>query len=209
MVRLQILCLFLLLAVVGTASADRLILIPTGRTLGTGDIRAEYISRTDSDDGQVYRLATGVSRFEVEGARFQNFGSDSVDLVSGQVSLLPETSFTPGVAVGVRDIADNGAGTLYGGRSFYVAATKGIPVTGGIPFLLQDVKFHGGVGTDSLSGVFFGAEGKLPLGIKLAVEYDTEDFNYAVAYSVVPTVTARAEWIRDDFYYGADFSVGF
>ncbi len=199
-------CLF-----AGSVAADRLILAPTGDTLTTGGIKAEFAANSDIGDAKAYWVNVGISRVEVEGARFAGFSADDIDSISAQIAALPETSFTPAVALGVRDISDETdvAGALYGGRAFYLAASKGIPVTGGVPFLFQDVKLHGGVGTGSLSGVFFGIEGKLPMGVRLAGEYDTEDFNAAASYSIVPALQIRLSSIKSDIYYGALFSTSF
>lgn len=196
---------------VGTANADRLILIPTGNTLSTGGLKAQILSRTSSDDGRAYLLNVGVSRLEIEGAKFQDFHGRSEDVISGQVSVLPETSFTPSVALGVRDAgnATEDLGMPYDGRSFYLVASKGIPVTGGIPLLLQNVKLHGGIGTGSLKGLFFGAEGTIPLGLRLAAEYDSSRFNGELSYNIIPKVRASISLIKSDVYYGGSFSTAF
>lgn len=194
---------------VGQTAADRLILTPTGDTL-TG-LKVEYAVSPGLDDAKVYWVNAGVSRVEVEGARFQDFGDDDFDAISAQISVLPETSFTPAVALGVRDISDKtkDEGVLYNGQSFYLATSRSIPVTGGIPVLFQDMRVHGGIGTGSLSGVFFGIEGKTSMGLELMAEYDTEDFNFAASYKIVPTVKIRAASIKGDMYYGALFSAAF
>jgi len=207
MVAVSLICCLL----AASAAADRLVLIPTGRTLTTGGIKAEYAANSDLDDAKIYWVNVGVSRLELEGARFQDFGPDDIDVVSAQVAVIPETSFTPSVALGVRDISDetDGRGIPYDGQSFFLAVTKSIPVTGGVPLLFQDVQLHGGIGTGSLGGVFFGIEGKLPMGIHLAGEYDTEDFNFSASYNIVPTIKAKLSSIKGDVYYGAVFSTSF
>ncbi|MHB0997938.1 MAG: hypothetical protein ACYC27_01725 [Armatimonadota bacterium] len=199
-------------SLINSVSADRLILTPTGRTLSTGGIKAEYAARTDGD-GKAYWINFGISRLEIEGARFQDFNGDNSkdDVISAQIGIIPETTFTPALALGVRDIADetDGSNGLYEGRSLYVAASKKIPITGGVPFLFQDVSIHGGIGTNSLKGVFFGVEGTLPMGLRINGEYDTDDFNFAAEYSVIPTVKAKVSWIKGDIFYGANFSTSF
>jgi hypothetical protein len=192
-------------------SADRLILIPTGDTLTTGGIRAEYQQKLDASDGNMSRVNIGISRFEIEGARFQDFGSENATAVSAQISVLPETSVTPAIALGVRDLSDetDGLGMPYDGRSLYLAASKSIPVTGGIPLIFKNVKVHGGIGTGSLHGVFFGVEGKLPLGVRLAGEFDSEKLNAMLSYNVVPTLRVDLGVIRSDTYVGAQFGTKF
>lgn len=195
----------------GTANADRLILIPTGSTLGAAGIKAEYLASSEGGDAKAYWVNLGLSRFEVEGARFQDFGPDDVEAFGLQASVIPETSFSPAIALGIRDIADEteGKGVPYEGQSLYLAISKSVPVTGGIPLLLEDVKLHGGIGTGGLSGVFFGAEASIPMGLKLAAEYDTEDFNWAVSYGIIPSLRAKIASLKEDVYYGATFSISF
>jgi hypothetical protein len=189
-----------------SACADRLILIPTGSTV-TG-LKGEFLA--GDGDEKAYWANVGISRVEVEGAWFRDFDSEDSDAISAQVSVLPETSFTPALSLGVRDISDdtNGASGLYNGRSIFLAASKGIPYSEGIPFL-QDVKLHAGVGTGSLSGVFFGAEAGLPGGLHVRAEYDTEDFNYAASLGVFPLVRVELVSIKSDIYYGARLSASF
>lgn len=196
---------------ISISSADRLILIPTGRTLSTGGFKAEYLSKF-GEDGKIYFANIGISRLEIEAARFQDFSNgDTPTAISAQISVLPETTFTPAVAVGVRDIGNETRwfNSLYGKRSYYLAASKKVPITGGIPLLFQDVSIHGGIGTESLKGVFFGIEGTLPMGLRINGEYDTEDVNIGLSYKIIPTVKADVSYIKGDMYYGALFSTSF
>jgi hypothetical protein len=187
--------------------ADRLIIIPEGTTLTTGAARVEYAGH---ESKQAYWAAVGISRLEVEGAWFKGFGAGNANALSAQVGVLPETSFTPALALGVRDIGDktDDEPALYAGRSFYVAASKSVPLSGG-EAMLQELKVHVGIGTGSLKGVFFGAETTLPGKVQLAGEYDTETFNFAATYSVAPFVKMRVSSIGGDAYYGALVSASF
>ena len=207
---LVIVCIALCM-VVSYASADRLLLIPTGTTLGTGGVKVQAAISTENDSAKAFWANLGISKLEIEGARFQDFGAEDFDTISAQVSVLPETTITPAVALGVRDISDEtkDSGALYNGQSIYLAVSKGVPVTGGIPGIFQDVKIHGGIGTGSLSGLFFGLQGTLPMGLQVMGEYDTENFNLGVAYNIAPMLKIQAESLKGDFYYGATFSTSF
>jgi hypothetical protein len=195
---------------VGAVWADRLILIPTGTSLATG-IKVDYANNPGKQGGSIYWVNIGVSRVEIEGVRFQNFGVKRIDTYSAQLAVLPETSFTPAISIGARDIANrtDDRGLLYDGRSFYIAASKGVPITGGIPILLQEVKLHVGFGTGSLNGIFFGAEGTLPLGIHIRGEYDSKNFNFAASYNIIPLLSASVSSIKGDIYYGGLFKASF
>ncbi len=196
--------------VAGAASADRLVLIPTGTTLSTGGLRAEYANNSDGD-GAIFWANVGVSRLEIEGARFADFGGDDTDVFSVQASVIPETSFTPALAIGMRNITDeNGAlPALYDERSLYAVASKTIPVVEGVPGLLGDMRVHGGIGTGALSGLFFGVEATVvPVGVRAAVEYDTDDWNWALSYGL-GVIRAKAYSINEDIFYGVAFSNSF
>jgi hypothetical protein len=186
--------------IAGSASAERLILIPTGTTLGTGDFRAECAAQ---ESRQAYWAGTGIIRLEIEGAWFHGFGPKENGAVSAQISVLPETSFTPAVGLGVRDIGDSTdkSSALYDGRSVYLAVSKGVPTGESLGFV-SDLKLHAGIGTGSLSGIFFGAEATLPGRVCLAAEYDTKEFNLAATYSAAPVVKLRVSSIHDDVYFG-------
>ena len=205
-------------ALAASVSADRLILIPKGATLTTGQVKGEYQVRATGGGATAYWVNVGLLRLEIEGAWFKGFDTDAVsapdtNAVSAQISVLPETSFTPAVALGVRDIGDktktDAADSLYDGRSFYAAASKGLSfVALGLPFV-SDLKVHAGIGTGSLSGVFFGAEVAVSGRLHLAAEYDTHNVNLAARYNVAPIAQLRVEEIRNDTYFGAALSTAF
>jgi len=195
----------------GGVSADRVVLIPTGTTLGTAGIKAEYANNSDGD-GVILWANVGISRFEIEGARFMDFGPDDTDVFSVQAAVIPETSFTPALALGIRNIADENAGLPgpYNEQSFYAVASKTLPMPEGVPGLLGDAVVHGGVGTGGLSGFFFGVEATIvPVGVRGSVEYDTDDWNWAVSYGFASIVRAKIYSIRDDVFYGFSLSTGF
>ncbi len=209
----SILLASILLGVVfaGMSFADRLLVIPQGTTFGIG-VKAEYLGRMDGD-GNAVLLNVGLPKIEIEGASFNNFngGADKANVISAQLSIIPETSFTPAVSVGMRDIADDSTSdnSFYGGRSLYIAASKKIPITGGVPVLFEDMSVHGGFGTDSLKGIFFGVEGTLPMGLRLSAEYDSKKVNAGLSYKVIPTLRVDVASIKSDMYYGAKFSTKF
>jgi hypothetical protein len=194
-----------------SVSADRLILIPEGTTLTTGQIKGEFDAGATNSGGNAYWVNLGVTRLEIEGAWFKGFSAHDTDAVSAQISVLPETSFTPAIALGIRDIGDKteSADSLYDGRSLYVAASKGLSLSSrGLPFL-SDLKVHAGIGTGSLSGIFFGAEAAVSGRWHLAAEYDTHNVNLAAMYNIAPVAQLRVEEIQNDMYFGAVLSTAF
>lgn len=198
--------------IIGGASADRLILIPTGDAFGTGGVKAEYAGNSDGD-GKIYWVNVGVGKFEVEGTRYAGYGPDDTDVLSAQAQITPETMITPALAIGVRDIGEDAKGLGLPGtgeRSIYAVSSKSVPITEGIPGLFEEVRVHAGVGTGGeLSGFFFGIEGNLrALGARAMVEYDTDDWNYALAYGM-KMLQGKVSWIKGDVYYGGAFTTPF
>ncbi len=200
-----------LVMMAGVVSADRLILIPTAKDVSVAAVKAEYAATVNGSGKNIFWVDGQVSRFGAEVAQFNGFSGDNVTAISGQVSLVKEGYFMPAVALGIRDISDvtNVPGLPYRGRALYAVASKGIPGAGGIPILLQDIRFHGGVGTGSLGGLFFGAEGTLPLGVHVSGEYDTKNINFAVSKSILPALSVQLTSLNQDLYYGATFSSSF
>lgn len=187
----------------GASFAERMVLIPTGNTLDIG-LKAEYATRPTVSDGHGLWVAVGIPNVEIEGAWFEDEFSETPDAVSVQFTVIPQTSFTPGIAVGVRDISNNteGTGVLYNGRAYYLAFSKTIDESSGLPILLTDVKLHFGVGTGSLGGAFFGAEATLPIGLTLGAEYDSDKMNYAASFPVGSVFKVKASLIDGEMYYG-------
>lgn len=205
-------CMFLGLLLNGVSSADRLLVIPEGTTLSIGDVKGEVLARTDGD-GQMYSVNIGLPRLEIEGAGFQDFNdsNDDATTISAQVSIIPETSFTPAIAFGVRDIGNdsNVHNSIYGGRAYYLTASKRLVLADAVNSGFNDVSVHCGIGTDSLKGLFFGVEGTLPMGLRLCGEYDSEDVNFGVSYNIIPAIRIDAASIKGDAYYGATISTRF
>jgi len=210
----------LLLAVLITAAAlcasqafgDRLILTPTGNLLDQGEVRAEAaFGSPDAPTGlltagaseRVYWANIGMGRIEIEGARFEPEGGESLDILSAEVAVLPETLVTPAIGLGVRDITEE----TTDGRGYYVAITKTVPLTDVVPFFLHDVKVHAGYGVDGLNGAFGGVQVGLPLKLTLYAEHDSENFNAALSWNIVPLVGLKVYSLDGEVFYGASFKM--
>lgn len=204
----MIICVLVVVCIIWTTvsvSADRLITIPTGTTVADG-IKLECASRSVSGDGKAYWGTVGFSQVEIEMSRFANFGGQSAKCFGAQVGVLPETSFTPAIALGVRDLENNtkGKGMPYDGRAFFFVGSKSVPFDGGI--LLDEVCIHAGIGAGSLGGVFFGAEGRISPRLWLAVEYDTENLNLSAVYNIISALRIGVSYLKGDTYFRAAFS---
>jgi len=182
--------------------------IPTGDTLGLASAKAEYVAGLSSSNSSAFWLNLGLPRLEIEGVRFRSPGHGTTDAISGQVCVLPETTFTPAVAVGARDLSNSldHKNALYDGRALYVAVSKSLPMPKSFTGI-RNVKLHGGIGTGSLNGLFVGAEGTLPMNLIVAGEFDSQKLNASVAYQVIPGLRFHLSEIRGQGYYGISFVV--
>lgn len=193
----------------GTASAapsingsTGLIDTPTADTLRTGGFSLGYYDLKGAKTGS---FIVGVApRWEIGVAGFRPDAGGSTDSqVNAKLSLLPETVITPGLAVGVEDIAGQRE------RSSYVVATKGLPF---------GFRLNAGVGNGRYDGVFAGLEKTInPVGFltggntfpatTLIAEYDGHTMNYGARVSIIPGLKLDAGWRDHDFYVGASYTM--
>jgi hypothetical protein len=200
-----ILILLCLCLVVSPASAGRLLLIPTADILGFTQISAQAVIIPNGNNRAAYWIDAGVfPRTEAELALFQGAGSGPAP-VSAEYQLIPESTATAAFSLGVRDITNTtlGSGALYGGNAFYAVASKQIPTGDLLPLGVSDVRAHVGAGTGSLSGLFAGVEGKIPLGLHLAAEYDTHSVNVGAWFNIFSMVDLGVSSLHSDLYYSA------
>lgn len=173
---------------------------PNAYTLPAGGFSLGYYDLHGARTGSVIigvapRLEVGVNGYRLDG------GHSTDNMVNAKISLLPETLVTPGVAVGVEDIADQQQ------RTTYAAVSKGLPF---------GFRVNAGVGNGRYDGAFASVEKTFnPIGITgdnifpattLIAEYDGRDMNYGARVSIVPGLKMDAGWRDHDFYWGASYT---
>lgn len=226
----KFICIAIILAaglVAVPVSADRVIFAPTGIVLGGGEIRGEAATSPSNDDSKIYWLGMGLQRLEINVMRFDfkteapeaeethqvgtigrsffdidGINSDDLNVVGAELSVIPETTLTPGIGIGVWDVT----GETPDGRGYYLAISKMLPLTGSLPSPIRDVKVHAGFGIDGIDGFFAGAEATIPLGIRLSAEYFKEDVNFSVGWGIIPGLQVKAYILDGETYYGLMFS---
>jgi len=207
-------------------SADRVIFAPTGTILSGGEFKAEGAIQASGDNNKIYWLGVGLQQLELNVTRIE-FDTDSVtesmekslrptkaifdlapdtgdkvNIVGAAMSIVPETSLTPGVAVGIWDLTDETAD----GIGYYIAMSKVVPLTQELPLPIQDVKVHAGYGIKGIDGLFAGAEASLPLGLKLSAEWFQDELNYALGWGIGNTLQVKGYILDDETFYGLQFS---
>jgi hypothetical protein len=201
-----IIAIALTASVLAPATADRIILAPTGNVKGLGDVTAEAAISPSNNDAKIYWLNVGLPRIELSGIRFDSgsgaAGADQVDSFGAEFSLLPETTLTPGVGIGVWDMKEK----TDDGRGYYLALSKELPIPRHIPTPIKGVRVHAGFGASGLSGIFGGAEATIPLGLTLSAEYFQKKFNFAIGWKPLPLVQGKVYLLDGETYYGIEVS---
>lgn len=189
----------LVLCVCVSVSANPILLAPSGRTLSTGQVRAEAAFGGDSQNGKYFWLGTGLMQVEANVIRSDNVDGRSDNMVSVQWNFLPETFATPAVAFGATDVTSQSPE----GIGVYLVATKRLKVKKYVP-LLSEFSGTAGIGVGGIRGPFLGMEAKFPYGFFLQGEYDSRDFNGAVGWQPMKMLRLKAYSIKNDFYIGAE-----
>lgn len=198
MKKLFIVTSVLMIALASTALANNLILVPTGATLTTGQVRAEAALSVNGSRAQCYWLGTGLQQYELNVTRLQKPGLDAENVVGIQWNFLPETILTPAIAIGVNDVADQSVQ----GIGPYAVVTRHIPV--GRSSLLKSFAATVGIGAFGIRGPFLGFEAELPAHIIIEGEYDSRDFHGAVGWKPAKFLVLKAYSIRRETYLGAE-----
>jgi len=144
-------------ALAALASADRVITVPTGRKIPFKSFRAELWFEPTKNGTTEYYFGTGLSDlFEIEVRSQRLPGRDvrnAVDLSYNLIGPIPD--LTPGISIGVQDVADATAD----GRRPYAALTLRQTLTA----------LDGDANSDVTIGFFAGDRGGPFLGVSLPI----------------------------------------
>jgi hypothetical protein len=192
----RLLCVTALALCAGGARADRLIWIPTA---AISRPQVEYMTEADGSRSVLTGQIGFLKQFDLIARYYQNFEDKDRTEIGGEYVVLPEGLATPGVAIGVWDVADVGPR----GLRFFGVVSKSLPVINSLPLGIHDAKLHVGIGSGSLSGVFLGGQIGFPFGFGLYAEYDARDFNAGISWSPVGMLRLKAESWDGQVFVGA------
>jgi hypothetical protein len=195
----RLFCIAVLALSAGAARADKLIWIPTAET---SRLQLEY-NIEDNGDRQLITGQVGLfNKFELLVRDYIDFAGDDEIEVGGQFQILPEGIVTPGVAVGVWDVADEGPR----GRRFFAVASYKVPVVDKLPLGMNNIKVHGGLGTNNLGPIFFGTQVGLPFALRFYLETDSEDFNVGLSWNPLRFLRLKAESWDGNAFFGVQLA---
>jgi hypothetical protein len=189
--------LFLTLIVSGPARADKLIWIPTA---DIQKLAVEYMTDTGGDEN-VLTGQIGFRQFELFGRRYSDFpGDDESWEIGGQLQILPEGFATPGLSIGVWDVADD---SPRGRRIFGVVSQTLSPINW-LPGI-SNTRVHAGLGSGSLASFFLGGQITWPFGLTLLGEFDSDDVNLGLWWTPIKPLRLKVESWDGDVFVGAQF----
>jgi len=177
-----------------------LINIPTADVLRSGQFSLGYYHLKD---GGVGTFNTNiVPNVEVGVTGFRYDSQQNKTNMNAKFGIVPETVLTPGLSVGVEDIANHDK------RSSYVVASKTLPF---------GFRIHAGTGNGNFHGVFAGIEKTLnPISMltgndtfpatTLIAEYDGKTMNYGARLSIISGLKLDAGIRNHNGYVGVTFS---
>ena len=181
----------------GVARADKLIWIPTAGISRLGQV--EYMAEADGKRGVLTGQVGLAKQFELLVRHYRNFSTSDKTEVGGQFTILPEGFATPGIAIGVWDVANDGPR----GRRVFGVISKSLPVVNKLPVGFHDIKVHAGIGSNQLSGIFLGGEAGFPFGFGVYGEYDSRHVNAGLSWSPISLIRLKAESWGGKVFVGA------
>jgi hypothetical protein len=178
------------------AFADRVLFVPTGEKLRSGELKVSGIFSTDSSRQVELRLGAGVTR-ELEFSLSQFSAKNQSDRQSFSASYtfidaIPE--FSPAISIGIEDAMNESER----GRSVYLAISTTSYPDSVFPLDIP-MQLTLGTGTGELSGIFGGV--RLPLSNELMVlgEWDRRGARIGAEVRPIP-------YLRFGYFSGLDRS---
>lgn len=176
---------------------------PSADVMQEGQFSLGYYHLKDGGVGTFNTNITGKLELGVAGFRYDSQANQqNHTYVNAKYGVLPETVLTPGLAIGVEDIANLDK------RTFYAAASKALPF---------GFRIHAGIGNGRYDGMFAALEKTInPVGIitgnnvfpatSLIAEWDGKNMNYGARMAVVPGLKLDVGRRDHQTYFGASFT---
>jgi len=177
-----------------------LINTPTADVLREGQFSLGYYHLKDGGVGSMNmniapNLEVGVAAFRYDGLQNKNY-------LNTKFAVVPETILSPGLAIGVEDLANTDQ------RTAYVVASKALPF---------GFRIHAGTGNGRYHGMFASIEKTInPISIitgndafpatTLIAEYDGRSMNYGARLSILSGLKLDAGVRNHDGYIGISFT---
>ncbi|MFQ3549281.1 MAG: hypothetical protein SNJ70_05985 [Armatimonadota bacterium] len=190
--------LFTFILVENSLFADSILFTPKGNTLKLGEFKIEGAVKPIDSYKSYFWLNVGFTEFELSANIFDSKERRTEVLINGQWNFLPETTYTPGIAFGFKDLFSQSKL----GTGIFAAVSMTLPYESK---LLENTKATVGVGLFGIKGPFAGLEKQLPNGFFLQSEYDSRDINAAFGWKIMDCLKIKTYLLKNEVYYGLEF----
>ena len=188
-----------------SASADRVILAPSGNLLSPDTVRLEYLIAPDRRNESFaffqYASPDGIelefNRVDLAGDRKNRYSFNI------QYPFLADLGATPAISFGVRDIS----GTGLERQAFYIAAGKSVPLSDKQARFVKELRWSAGIGTGYFHAPFVGVQVRLSTGLKISAEWWRNRPNVSVSLPLTKAWNARAYSLNGDVFYGLTYTL--
>jgi hypothetical protein len=201
-------CALFSFSAVTAVRADRAIVTPNGQILAPSQSSIEGEIGLDKTDDSAVWINHTANIFEFEAARLVLPGRIALP-VSAQALVLPETTITPNITVGVRDIfgaAHNFRDYGYSGRSVYLAAGMDLFQTMNARYPVRNVSFTLGMGTGVVHGLFGSLTAQLAPKLTQTLEFDSVGINYRLSFQFSPLGRLAYERVHGANFLGLELT---
>lgn len=150
------------------ASADRIVLAPSGAAIAPDGVRAQWLVPVQSQFGNMALLQYGTP----EGIELEAERTDLLDArrhgysFNLQYPLTIDVGGVPAISIGMRDLFGSGGE----GRSVYAATTHSVLLPEWTHRIVRDLSVTGGAGTGAMDGLFIGMQARFAPGLSLSAE---------------------------------------
>lgn len=159
-----------------------------------------YLGYYHLNEGKGISFGTNLAKdFEISLAALDYDENDSQAYLNLKYSLKQENILTPGIAVGIEDIAGEDE------RTIYASLSKALPF---------GIRVHAGYGNGRYDGLFYAIEKQIMPSVaagvfpdtSLIIEHDGHDFNYGLRMSLISGLKINAGWRDDETYWGLTYN---
>jgi len=177
--------------------------VPLPTAMGSGQYNLFYNMISGDADVSIFGGNVGLGMktpIEIGATVVNPEGGTSETIINAKVALQVGEVEPIDLAVGVIDLSDEFDQTVYLSAGKMLTRTS----RGGVPPVYGVLGFGNSDG-GTLDGVFLGVTTRLPAGIEAHVEYDTEDLNLGLNYTVSDVLNLRADAVSGDIGFGVSY----
>ncbi len=184
----------------GAATADRIVLAPSGTTLSESSIKTEVMVGPFKTD-YTWLSTSSADGIEMEFSRFESAKDPKKRWAAGVQYPLPTLQNLPSLVLGIQDITCTGTQHA----AFYVAGSQRIPLSSRQMRVVRRLTLSTGLGSGTIGGAFVSLEAGLPRRVFLNAELYRRRANFSAGFVTLKNLRVKADCVGGDMYYGASY----